>query len=217
MGGETKCSEGWYVKSNIGAEQHESCLSDPLSSPLTASEASSDVEVGALINIHEDDNQPVQPAEPNLTNNHSKQAKRVNRMLKKVDKDLARIKERESSRSVSPDRSKSSVHLSSVSPTVSLSLSSSPSPSMSNDRKDYFVGRLGQLRTNTNVIHTDKHANKNNLCSKGGLCCIGLIVLAVIIICVIGYHFDHSRIFLSHPEDIHYSNHSQYVKEAIEG
>ena len=217
MGGETKCSDGWYVKSNIGAVQHESCLSDPLSSPLTASEASSDVEVGALINIHEDDNQPVQVAEPNLTNNHSKQAKRVNRMLKKVDKDLARIKERESSRSVSPDRSKSSVHLNSVSPTVSLSLSSSPSPSLSPDGKNWFFGSMGQQKKNANVIHTGKHANENNWCSRGGLCCIGLIVLAVIIICVIGYHFDHSRIFLSHPDDIHHSNHSQYRKEANEG
>ena len=215
MGGETKCSDGWYVKTNIATVQHESCLSDPLSSPLSASEASSDVEVGTLINIH-GDNQPVQAAEPNLTNNHSKQAKRVNRMLKKVDKDLARIKERESSRSVSPDRSKSSVHLSSVSPTVSLSLSSSPSQPLSPDGKNYFFDPLGQQRKNANVIHTGKHAKDNTWCSRGGLCCIGLIVLAVIIICVIGYHFDHSRIFLSHPGDIHHSNHSQYGKEANE-
>ena len=139
-------------------------------------------------------------------------------MLKKVDKDLARIKERESSRSVSPDRSKPSIDLKSVSPTVSLSLSSSPSPSLSADGKNYFFGStLGQQRKNVNVIHTGINANESNWCSRGALCCIGLIVLAVIIICVIGYHFDHSRIFLSHPDDIHHSNHSQYRKEANEG
>ena len=58
-------------------------------------------------------------------NCNSKQAKKVNRILKNVDKDLARIKERELSRSLSPE-GKQFLNGVNDTNTVSLNLTSSP-------------------------------------------------------------------------------------------
>ena len=77
------------------------------SSPLSVSEASSDVGIGELIHIEDDMDNETSASTGHNSRNHcnSKQAKKVNRILKNVDKDLARIKEREASRSISPDSS----------------------------------------------------------------------------------------------------------------
>ena len=188
-------------------------MSDPASSPLTASEASSEVGVGELIHFNDDlDNQTSYAANYNLPNNcHSKEAKRVNRMLKNVDKDLARIKERETSRSISPERAQPSNRINDVN-TVAVSLST-PSPTMpSNNTNHFFSSTLGQQKSGVKIVNGTN--NENPWCSRSGLLCIGSIVLAVILICLIAYHFDHSKLFLNPPH--HISSDGQIVEHITE-
>jgi len=196
LGGEVQSGDGWYVKSVVAEQGQDLYSSDPASSPLTASEASSEVGVGELIHIHDDmDNLQTDKAAYNSTNRSNKQSKKVNRMLKNVDKDLARIKEREASRSISPNLTQSA-NLSDPN-TVSLALSTSPPPTISSSNENlFFSSTLGQQNFSLKVINgTNK---ESPWCSRSALFCIASIVLAVIIICLIAYHFDHSKYFLNH-------------------
>jgi len=204
LGGEVRSTDGWYVKSVVGKKGHDPYLSDPTSSPLSASEASSEVGVGEVIHIHDDiDNLPTE-ASPYISTNSSnnKQAKRVNRMLKNVDKDLARIKEREASRSISPNNTKSA-NLLEDPHTVSLALSTSPQPITSNDVQQFFSSTLGQQSSGVKV--TKSTHRDNPWCTRSALFCIASIVLAVIIICLIAYHFDHTKYFLTPSSNVNMS------------
>ena len=188
----------------MGGSGPELCLSDQASSPLTASEASSEVGIGELINFQDDCDNQLLNAVGNYSKNknNAKQTKRVSRILKNVDKDLAKIKERESSRSISPERSRSS-NVANDTSTVSLSLSSSPSPTVGSNGEEFNFspGSYLEHKTNVNLIHG--RTRDNPWCSKNGLFCIVSIILAVIIICLIAYHFDHSKIFQSHSHGHH--------------
>ena len=108
----------------MGEQKTDLYLTDPGSSPLTNSAASSEVGVGELIRLQDDiDYELCNGSSYNATNKcNSKEAKKVNKILKNVDKDLARIKEREESRSISPDRGPS-INLANNANMVSLSLS----------------------------------------------------------------------------------------------
>ena len=178
--------------------------SDVASSPLSVSEASSDVGIGELIHIEDDMDNETSAATGHNTKNHcnSKQAKKVNRILKNVDKDLARIKEREASRSISPDRLHS-VDL--TSDTVSVALSCTPSPTFAaNDKNQFFGSNVGNQSSGVKVINDTN--NESSWFSRGGLLCFGSIILAVIIICLIAYHFDHSKLFLSNSSNHHHEH-----------
>ena len=198
LGGEVRSGDGWYVKSSRVIPGNDLYLSDPASSPLTVSASSSEVGVGELIQLHDDLENSQLPESTDTNNCNSKQAKRVNRILKNVDKDLARIKEREASRSLSPENTQ---FLNGVNDknTVSLALST-PSPT-SNSTNHFFSSTSGQ-KPGIKVINSSSK-NENSWCSRSGLCCIGSIILAVIIICLIAYHFDHSKFLLSKEEKEH--------------
>lgn len=186
----------------MGTNPYESqYLSDEASSPLSASGNSSEVEVGELISLGKGTSQSWEHASSTTNNNTtttSKQAKRVNRILKNVDKDLARIKEREAS--VSPEQPKSK----SQAGDSTISVPPTASPTMSNGGGNYFFDSNSTLSSNMsqtkeleNVIHAT--GGESHWCSRSGLCCLGFILTAVAIICLIAYHFDHSKLFISDP------------------
>jgi len=207
LGGETRSGDGWYVKSVVGEPKNDLYLTDPASSPLTNSAASSEVGVGELIRFQDDvDYESFNRGNYNATNNcKSKEAKKVNKMLKNVDKDLARIKEREASRSISPERGPS-LNIGNHANMVSLSLST-PSPTVSsNNTNQFFSSTLGQQSSGIKVINGNK--TENPWCSRSGFLCIGSIIMAVIIICLIAYHFDHSKLFLNHSHHLNSSEHA---------
>ena len=191
----------------MGEPKNDLYLTDPASSPLTNSAASSEVGVGELIRFQDDvDYESYNRGNYNAANNcKSKEAKKVNKMLKNVDKDLARIKEREASRSISPERGPS-LNIGNPANMVSLSLST-PSPTVSsNNANQFFSSTLGQQSSGIKVINGNK--TENPWCSRGGFLCIGSIIMAVIIICLIAYHFDHSKLFLNHSHHLNSSEHA---------
>ena len=177
-------------------------MSDAASSPLSVSATSSEVGVGELIQLQDDleSNQLNESSDANNCN--SKQAKRVNRILKNVDKDLARIKEREASRSLSPEGRQ---FLDGVNDrnTVSLALST-PSPTLSTTNQ--FFSSTSEQKHGVKVINSSS-SNENSWCSRSGICCISSIILAVILICLIAYHFDHAKFLISN------RNNEQHVEK----
>lgn len=197
LGGEVRSGDGWYVKSSGSIPGRDLYLSDPTSSPLSVSASSSEIGVGELIQLH-DDVESNQIHENSDKNCNSKQAKKVNRILKNVDKDLARIKERELSRSLSPE-GKQLLNGVNDSNTVSLNLTSS-SPT---GTKQFLNSTSGQ-KPGVKVINSSSN-NENSWCSRSGICCISSIILAVIVICLIAYHFDHSKFLVSKESDEHHS------------
>ena len=201
LGGEVRSGNGWYVKSTGGIPGNELYLSDPASSPLTISASSSEVGIGELIQLQDDLESNKLPESSDTNNSNSKQAKRVNRILKNVDKDLARIKEREASRSLSPEDTQLLNGVNDQN-TVSLALST-PSPTTSNTTNQFLSSSSEQQKPGIKVINSSSK-NDNSWCSRSGLCCIGSIILAVIIICLIAYHFDHSKFLLSKDDSEHH-------------
>ena len=90
--------------------------------------------------------------------------------------------------------------------TVSLNLTSSPTGT-----KQFLNSTSGQ-KHGVNVINSSSN-NENSWCSRSGICCISSIILAVIVICLIAYHFDHSKFLVSNENDEHHSEKANNVND----
>jgi len=115
----------------------------------------------------------------------SKEAKRANRFLRGIDKDLKRIKEKteEQQQRLSPDRAGGEEE-------GELNLS------MLTSSGDYMTTKLVM------PVRHDQGGGAGSWCSKSGLCCALLIVISVMAIMALAHwlYFYHNDMFISHSE-----------------
>ena len=147
---------------------------------------------------------PTTPSDVTAPTALSKQARRANRYLRNIDKELARIKEKTENRTT-PEREDGDDEAGAIEE-GELRMSTMTSTG------EYTTTKLLMP---SKVVHSN---NSSTWCSKSGLYCAFLIVISVVLILSLAYwlHMYHSQLFVSHSdESVHHNQESddQHVQQ----
>lgn len=183
---------GWYIRTNTTPTTGYTSTTVQSSTPHSETGSQMDpLDVPVSHQLIDLGTTPPQ-VEPVGLHTASKEAKKANRFLRGIDKDLARIKEKTERISTTPEREGEDGG------DGELNLSSLTASG------DYMTTKLIMPHPNARGRHDD------SWCSKSGLCCALLIVISVMAIMALAHwlYFNHKEVFIRDPEHIgqHHDN-----------